>query len=683
MKDNYLYVDVAVPVSIFDTFIYRLDRRKLEKLKDHQLIGRRVLLPFNQTKHIGIIIDLKGEFNPDEADFEIKDIEEIPDKYPIYTQDYIDILRELSEFYLSPIGLTLYYGIPDSLRWKYDKSKNRWDRKGFNNYILYPSVENIDSLHLTKRQREVLEFLISKGEASYEELTELGFSRRVIENLLKKGLIKKENLFFLEENKSRHSIKQDIKPFGNDLIKIGAFLYSSESFEKRLETYINIIANNIYEGKSSLLIFPNVKTLKKVYTYLKGIFGEKVYIYFDGLSSKKKIDTWFNLKRLNGTICLGTFSSIFIPIKNLSLIVLEEEHSNSYKMLRAPRFDIRNVAYKIFQKKKNLTLIYASSVPSVETVYLKAKKVIKSFKGINLNFPKANIFIKNTDYSTLIKELKDIIKERNNVLIITNRRGYSSYLFCEKCNLEIKCARCDIPLKVFKSPKRLECPICKTKYKYIDRCFKCDNSLEERGFGIEKLKENIEKFFPRKDITFETNIIDKEFLLDDFDTVINIFPEIYLYNNDFRSEERFFRSILYPIYKTKKDYFLITKSLDNLPIESLLKEDLNLFYKKELEKRKILGYPPFRQFILLSFEGKNLTKSKVESLFNEWVKKFDIKEIEYEGVFFAFHPYLRENYRYQIILKDFKKKNLLKELFYMATKKSIKLVIDVSPKEIK
>ena len=685
MNSDTIFVNVAVPIPVFETYIYRLKKEEIKNLPDKELIGRRVLVPLKETKTVGIITDVKENLDIDDVDFEIKDIEKIPDKYPIYSKEYIKILKELSEFYLSPIGLTLYYGMPDSLRWKYIKSKSRWEKIGFNNYIIYPTVNNTDSYKLSKKQKELLEYAISVGETSYEDLTELGFSPITIKSLIEKGLLKKENLYFLEEEIEEFDLKQSIKPFGKEFLKKGIFLYSSESIEERLKSYINLIANSIYEGRSSLIIFPNVATLKKAYKILKPIFEEKLYIYFDGLKSKEKIKTWFNLKNLSGLVCIGTFSSIFIPIKNLSLLVIEEEHSNSYKLMRTPRLDIRSFGYKLYQNHKNLTFILASSTPSVETVYLKERGLAKSFKENRdlLKSIKNKILIESFNYSEINEKLKYILKDKDNILLLANRKGYSSMLYCEVCETEITCERCDIPLKVHIKPNRLECPLCNAKYEFIDSCIHCGNRLSHFGFGVEKLERELKKIFPDKRIRFETTIIDKELLFDRYETVVNIFPDIFLINSNFKADEKFFRAVVYPYVKSVKNYILITNKKEHIGIKSLINKSLELFYKNELDKRKILNYPPFKQFILLSFEGKNLKKSHVERIFKDWLEKFKIKNIDYEGVFFAYYPYLRNKFRYQIILKDFKEKFLLKELFNMATKRAIKLVIDVSPKEIK
>ena len=718
MENKYIFVEVAIPIPVFETYLYKLEKEKLKNLPDKELIGRRVLVPFKNTKTVGIIIDIKENlkvknshqyirelinpklFKPvstnDElvryiqsysfksvfiVDFEIKSIEDIPDKYPIYNREYIKIIKELSDYYVAPLGLSLYYGMPDVLRWKFITYKNRWEKKGINNYILYSTVENPDGYKLSEKQKELMEYIISSGEATFEELTELGFSPITIKSLINKGLLEKENLYFLEE---KPSVFQKIEPFGKDLLKKGLFLYSSDSIHKRLKVYINIIANLIYEGKSSLIIFPNVASLKRAYKILKPIFGEKLYIYFDGLKGKEKLNTWFNLKNMKGLVCIGTFSSIFIPIKNLSLLVIEEEHSNSYKLMRTPRFDIRNFGYKLYQNLKDLSFILASSSPSVETVYLIERGLVKRFKNKNLlESIKSKIHITDFKRSEINERLKILLKNKDNVLILVNRKGFSSMLYCEVCDKEIKCERCDIPLKVHIKPERLECPICNTKYKLIKNCPNCDNKLIQIGFGIEKLEREIRKSYPHKNIDFQTTIIDKELLFKNYDTVINVAPDLFLNNADFKADEKFFRAITYPFIKSDKEYILITNQREHIGVKSLLKRNSDLFYKNELKKRKILNYPPYKQIILLNFEGKNLKKSDVEKLFKEWVEKFNLENIEYEGVYFAYYPYIRNRFRYQIILKDFKRKNLLKELFNLAIKKGIKLIVDVSPKEIR
>jgi len=261
-------------------------------------------------------------------------------------------------------------------------------------------------------------------------------------------------------------------------------------------------------------------------------------------------------------------------------------------------------------------------------------------------------------------------ESKKRFLVVVNKRGFSSFLYCLRCEEEIKCKRCDLPLKVHKTVK--ECP-------------ECENPLKEVGYGIEKVESLIKEKLgdSTKNIKIIPSLSGKGFLEKDYDTVININPDFFLYLPDFRGEEIFFRSVLMPYLKAKNRYVILTNQTENnTEIKAVTQKDLNIFYKKEIKIRKKLKLPPFSRFILLTFEKKDLNITSVRNVFNEWIEKNSISEINYEGPYIAYLQYAREKNRIQVILKDFKHKEKIINLQKIAEKKGIKLIIDVDPKRI-
>jgi primosomal protein N' (replication factor Y) len=687
-----LFVDVALPISLFETYLYKIDLDKYKFIKNEdELVGRRVLVPFRNTKHVGIVRKVLEE--KPEVRFDIKEIEQIPDKYPVYSKEYVEIIEKLSDYYVSPIGMSLYYGMPEPLRWDYDTVKKKWNFR-YLNLVYYPVISNLDSVSIkSEKAKRLLDILIARGEMSLEEIKELGFSKQTVNYLEKRGLIKTTDLYFNNISTELKS-ERKIYSYGKEKLKTGIFLYNSERADRRLNRYISLLANVIYEGKGGLIIFPNIQVLKEAYRKLKPIFGEKLYIYFDGLKADEKVKTWFNLKNGKGLICLGTLSSIFIPIRDLSLLIIEEEHSTNYKMIRTPRFDIRRFGIEIYNKFKSLTLVFASSVPSVETVYLHKRGFVKSFSRKNILSPiKSKVEIENRGYFNLEGYIENSIDINKKNLIVVNRTGVASLLRCGKCGYEVECPRCKVPLRVFKrDTKYLKCYICGKSWEYFDRCVKCDSKLIEYGFGIEKIKKYLEERFKGKisyiaerekdtPIKITTTINNKELLVGDFDRVINIFPDVFL-QSGYKGDEEYFRNVLLSYLKSKEKLTVLTNYDNSAIFDSLNKKNLNIFYNAELEKRKLLDYPPFANYILLTFEGKNLNLDTVKEIFNNWLKKYKLKNIEYEGPRFSKVPYAREKFRYSILLKNFKRKEYLKDLYTTVSKKKIKLTIDVSPRNI-
>ncbi|SNZ10089.1 replication restart DNA helicase PriA [Persephonella hydrogeniphila] len=676
-EDKELFVEVALPVSLFMTFTYKIP----SYYEANQLIGRRVLVPFRNTKMTGIITDISC--NPEYK--KIKQIESLPDKEPVFTEEYIKLIKQVSEYYISPIGITAYYAMPEGLRWKYNKKTQKWIKAVSEEKVYTPAVVSLSGIQrLSEKSLRLLEFIMENGEVTKSQIKEAGFSESSLKTLIKRGYIKEEKLIFTEDR-----LKQPDKIFGESPVEKGIYIYNSEPAKKRLNKYIHISLKNTKEGRSTLILFPSIKAIKEVFPYFKKVFGDKLFVYFDPIPEKEKIKIWFNLKKLQGSITIGTHSSLFIPIKNLSTIIIEEEYSEAYKNQRTPRYDARRVAALIHKIKEKNAIIYSSSIPSVESYYLLKKKIGKElFKGNILKRKNPKITLRKFSPEQILdRKILDFIKnESGNFLLITNRKGYASFLYCNRCEDEIKCDRCDIPLKIYtkNGEKYLRCEICGKKYTYKQICSECETPLKEVGFGIEKVEKSVKEYIGEKEkIDIISNLSGKEFLTNEYDYVININPDIFLYIPDFRGEESFFRAVCMPYLKTKKEYIILTnQGKENISINALLNKKPEIFYNEELKKRKISGYPPFSRLILLTFEKKELSTEKVEKLIKQWINKEKINNINYEGPFLAYHQTARERKRIQVLLKDFKEKEKIINLYRLSSKKGIKLIIDVDPRKI-
>ncbi len=683
-KEKDIFVNVAVPVSQYSTFIYKIPNNLYHSLENKDLIGRRVLVPFRKSGYTGIVTEITEKV----GNFKIRNVEEIPDKEPVFSENEVEIIKRISDYYITPIGLTFYYFLPDGLRWK--KEKGKWINKPIQEKIYYPNILTISGLEkVSSRGLELLELLLERGELTKKEIKEIGFSDSVIKTLEKKQLIKSENFIFREIE-----LKQEVKKIKSTLkLKKGFYVYDSEKIANRINNYIKIINGKIKEKKGSLIIFPNVKSAVKFYENYKDFYGDKLFIYHDGIPEKEKIKTWFNLKNLKGTVTVGTFSSLLIPIKDLDLIILEEEHSESYKLMRNPRIDVRRLCYEI-HRQKDCSLMFSSSVPSIETIYSTKTGLSKKYKKGNIFENKTNVKVFPLEKEKIFqKKLLEFLQDKTKTnLIIANKKAYASFLYCERCEEEILCERCDVPLKVYKFQEEyLKCELCKTKYRIPEKCPVCDYKLIEIGFGIERIEQMLrDKFkdevsyleqekFSRIKLT--TSIMDKEFLILEFDNVINVYPDFLLNINDFRGNEKYFRNISYPFLKAKENYILITNNR-NFSLEALLKKEPVIFYENEFEIRKKFKTPPFSKYILLTFQKKDLNIKKVKQIFDNWKKQEDIENIDYTGPFYAYYTNIRGLIRVQILLKNFKGKQKLKNLYEQTVRKGIKLVIDVDPRQM-
>ncbi len=684
--DEDIYVEVALPIAQYKTFTYKIEKELFEKLEDKTLTGRRVLVPFRKTGFTGIVVR-----KTDRPSFNVRSVEEIPDREPVFTELQINLLEKLSKYYVSPIGLTAHFFLPDVLLWK--KKNGKWIKGVKEEKIYVPNIVSISGIErLSVKSLELLEFILERGEVTRQEIKEVGFSLSSLNTLIKKGLVKEEKYIFRE-----YSLRENKKPYIQvKFLKKGLYLYEYVKQERRLKSYLSIIYSFIKKGEDVLVVFPTVKSCDFFYSKLKSFFGDKVFLFHDRVSGKEKLKTWFSVRKLSGVVLVGTFSCLLLPMKNLKLIIVEDEHSESYKPLRVPRFDTRRVAYELARKKKS-SLIFSSTIPSVEAFYSVEKGIMKNLTEKKLIIKK-NIALEIHPLNrekVITKKLIDEINNFDTVLVISNKKAYASFLFCKKCEEEVVCPECDIPLRVYSKPEKyLKCELCGIKYEYVKTCPTCDTNLVEIGFGIEKVEEILKKAFKdnvsyleeerKTKIKLSTGIVDREVLCPDFDLVVNVYPDFLLNINDFRGSEKFLRNIFLGYIKARKKYILITNNVESEAVKSLKSGEIKMFYKAELLKRKEFQLPPFSKLILLTFEKKELSLSKVDEIFKEWLKTYKLENINYKGPFYAYYTKLREKVRIQVLIKDMseKEKENLKFLYEKCHRKGIKLIIDVDPKEI-
>ncbi|HIE59158.1 MAG TPA: hypothetical protein EYP82_04360 [Hydrogenothermaceae bacterium] len=540
---------------------------------------------------------------------------------------------------------------------------------------------------MTKKQKKLLEFIKKLQIPTEEEILEAGFSKNTIQSLIKKGVIKGKYLDFEYKKKENTEF---FSPLENSNVKLQnkLYIFSGKTSENRLREYLKLFSSLLKQKKSVIVVFPNIKSINYFYEEVSKYFP-KVYTYFEGISQKKLIDTIKNLQKENG-ILITTFSGMLIPVKNLGLVIIEEEYANSYKTMKTPKMDIRRIAYEI-HREKSIPVIYSGLIPSLENYFLYKKGQVSPINRNFLKIPKkAKIKIYPYDKEKIFSVLlKNIITE--STLILANKKAYASFLYCPRCDEEVICNNCDVPLKIYKNVNLfLKCEICKDKFEYINTCPKCENPLEEVGTGIEKLEEILKLQYGKNYISrleektetpikITTTITNLEYIPKNFKTVINIFPDFTLFTPDYKGRENFFKNVVVPYSKSVENYYLITNQYEEISIKSFLNNKIEDFYKQELETRKLSKLPPYKKIILLTFEKKNLNLEFLQNLFEIWINANNIKNFDYKGVLKGYIQKKKNKNIAQVLLVDFKEKHLIKDLYEKARKLGFKMSIDINP----
>ncbi|QGY43303.1 primosomal protein N' [Maribellus comscasis] len=552
---------------------------------------------------------------------------------------------------------------------------------------LHPEIENkkilnnkLNDLQRAKKQQALLLHFCEKINAfkkdvllsvSKKELLDgTGFTPAILKELVKKKLViqfqKQVSRIEEETENSQVSINLLNKHQEKALTEIQA------SFEKKqvtlihgitasgkTEIYIHLIDEILKSGKQALYLVPEIALTTQIVRRLKNVFGKKVGIYHSKLSSQERVEIWdkvlqFQTKPENGyQVILGARSAIFMPFSKLGLVIVDEEHENSFKQFDpAPRYNARDMAV-ILGLQNNAKVLLGSATPSFETYY---NAVNGKYGLVNLKKRHTNVELPETlvadvkkaykrrqMHSVLSPELYELMQgaaEKNEQSILfQNRRGYSPFVECFTCGWIPKCKNCDVSLTYHKYKKRLTCHYCGYSQQMPDSCDNCgSNEIKTRGFGTEKIEDELKPLFPnaslarmdldtarsktalekiiqnlesrKTDILIGTQMVTKGL---DFEhvSVVGILNADNLLNfPDFRAHERAFQLILQVSgragRKNNRGKVVIQTSQPEHPLLNLIiSQDYTSVFKAQMEERKLFRYPPFFRLIKIVVKHKN------------------------------------------------------------------------------
>ena len=474
-----MYADVLVELKakqIDKTFTYLIPNNLVNEVK----IGKRVLVPFGKQKLEGFVLNI--EENKD-IDYEIKEIIEVIDNEPVLNDEMLELGKYISKKTLCNLISAYQTMLPAALKAHKDFIVNK-------KYISY--IRLIDNSYEGKNdsQREIIN-LLRKGDILKGELTKISSSS--INTLLNKKIIEeiKEEVYRLNNN----SIYDDkkvilnneqqivVNAVINDINEFKPYLLHGVTGSGKTEVYMHIIDEVLKNKKEVIVLVPEISLTPQLVNIFKSRFKSNIAILHSALSDGEKYDEWRKIEKKEVSIVIGARSAIFAPFTNLGLIVLDEEHSDTYKQDNNPRYDAIDIAIKR-AKTHNCPIILGSATPSIES-YTRAKTNIYSLlelkNRINKSMPNVDIIdMRNSmkkGYRILSKELIDEINERldkdEQVILLLNRRGYSTTITCKECGETIKCPNCDIPPTYHKNGNKLNCHYCNyTTYK-PKNCFNC------------------------------------------------------------------------------------------------------------------------------------------------------------------------------------------------------------------
>ncbi len=570
----------------------------------------------------------------------------------------------------------------------------------------------------SEKQQMVIELLRDIGAASQKEISYFtGVSDSVIKTLIKNGIceafdsvIQREvkNSFPVQNNEKIKLSDEQSKAFNRlfaayrDKSTDAALLYGVTGSGKT-SVYLELIENVVKDNKSVIVLVPEISLTPQTFAFFSARFGQNVAILHSGLSMGERYDEWKRIESGKARVVIGTRSAVFAPVKNLGLIIIDEEQEHTYKSEMSPRYNAKDVA-RFRCKYNSAFLVLASATPSIET-YARAKqgKILLCELGVrygNAILPDVHI-IDMSDKSLvspmfavsdpLAREIQTNLEKKEQTILLVNRRGYNTFVVCSDCKNVVTCPKCNISMTYHSANNRLMCHYCGYSSAFAHNCPTCGaENIRYSGFGTQRIEQEIKIRFPEAsilrmdaDTTINKNAHEKAltaFARKEYDILIGTqmvakglnFPDVTLvgiisadkelYNNDFRCSERSFDLITQVVGRAgrgdKKGRAVIqTLVPDNNIISIASKQDYKSFYASEIDIRKAMIYPPFCDIceILFISQSQNDIGACAEAFFNKLVetngKEYSDEKIIVLGPMAPKVSKINDQYRMRILIK--------------------------------
>lgn len=463
--------------------------------------------------------------------------------------------------------------------------------------------------------------------------------------------------------------------------------------------YLEKIEECIREGKNVLFLLPEISLTKQITQRLEKKYGRQLGFYHQKLTDFERVEVWRRIKQNDIRILIGTRNALFLPYQNLGLIVIDEEHDSAYRPREvSPYFNAKDASL-VLGGFYNAGVILGSATPSVESYYRARKDKMRyvflneRFGNVNLpeyeliNFKEAQESKKvSGNFSLkLVEEIKKTVDEKNQAIVLHNRRGYSNVIECESCGYVNYCSNCDVVMTYHKAANEMKCHYCGQRASKPRTCPKCNSEkLNERGVGVEQIHEEVSKLFPenevdrmdvdsmRKKFAYEklyekiedgetdiivgTQMISKGLDFDHIELVTIPKADSLLYVQDFRAEERAYQLITQVSGRAgrvsgKGRILIQTYNPEHSVFQLIKMNNPAKIYKYILTERQKFHYPPFTKLIMIEMKHRREDKVDRASQFLGSILRKYLPEDCVLGPERAQIAKLNNLYQFQIMLK--------------------------------
>lgn len=650
-----MIIGVLVELSnknIDRVFDYSVPDCFLDKIK----LGIRVKVPFGKMELEGFVVEIKGS-----SDVEIKDILDVIDDEAILNSELLELGKKMQEATLATLISCYQIMLPKALKAKNGQVIN----KKFDTYY-YLNKDIVCYGKLSASQEKIINLCMEKEFVLRKELVDISLSS--LNTLIKKNILLEKKLehyrlSYNEKIEAKKELTNDQKLVVDEVLANTGYypyLLFGVTGSGKTEVYMELIEDALNKGKTSIVLVPEISLTPQMVLRFQKRFGDNIAAIHSALSDGEKYDEWRRIVKGEAKIVIGARSAIFAPLNNIGMIIIDEEHSDSYKQDDSnPRYNAKDIAL-LRGKYHNCPVIMGSATPSLE-VFARAKKGV--FKLLELpnringkSLPKINIIDMNEMISktkghfspVLLEAINDRLLKNEQIILLLNRRGYSSFVTCKNCGYTFKCPNCDITLTYHKSSRTLRCHYCGYGTKVYDTCPEChEKSINDLGVGTEKVEEELNKLFPESkilrmdfdttsrkgmhekmikdfknheyDILLGTQIVSKGLDFDNVTLVGVINADTSLNIPDFRSSETTF-SLLAQVAgragRSDKEGEVVIQTFnpEHYAIQYTKRHDYLGFYNKEMSIRRELKYPPYYYICYVKISGKDNKYIYEESL---------------------------------------------------------------------
>lgn len=695
-------------------------------------VGDMVVVPFNKNKIDGIVTRI---FTTDQVSWEFK-IKKIIKKYDISISEInVSLAKLLAQYYGTAVIDFLKLMLPPKVNYKratyykavVDKAtlseRATTQQKVFDVVLKHGPIQ-------AKNICMYIDFSLSSIQSALRALTQKGFVKKEYKIINRRPFVLKgtKKEFTLSEEQA-YAVKKIDDNFNAEKKPVVLFGVTGSG---KTEVYIKIIQNVLKRGKKALLLVPEISLTPQMLSIFQNRFPNKVAVLHSKLSQGERFDEWNKIDDNDADIVIGARSAVFAPIKDLGLIIVDEEHETSYKQFDFPFYDARYVAKRRALLQEAM-LVFGSATPSVESYY---KGITGEYLMIKLTkrvtgkpLPQIQLIDMRKELKSgnrhifsreLYRGMKQVLSCGLQVILFLNRRGHSTFVICRDCGFVLKCPYCDISLTYHFEDKSVKCHYCGYFIKAPDICPKCKSkNIRFFGAGTEKVQQEVERFFPNvKTLRIDADSTSRkgslERIISDFknkkaQVLVGTqsvakgldFPDVALVGvitadtalnmPDFRAEERTFQLITQVAGRAGRGKYLgkvyvQTYCPESFAIRAACKGSVQSFYDRELENRRAANYPPFCFILNIKFSGIDemalLSEAdKVKSLILQDLSE----EVEILGPVLAPRFKIKDNFRYQILVKSLSENNLIViEHMLKNTKigKNIRMTWDMDPQDM-